>query len=269
MFFYLSKIFWFVASPGNAFLIALLLGLFLTSTRFKRSGKTLVTIAICFALVATFVPVGPYLVKALEDRFPAPESLPAKIDGIVVLGGVIDPHLSAERGRLAIGAAVERITMSAELAQMHPEAKLVYTGGSASLLRQDVKEADMVAGLYKALGIPVERLTLEREARNTWENAKFTMEMMAPGTDETWILVTSAFHMPRAVGAFRRVGWEMIPYPVDYLVLPSISFPGPLDFGAGLGGIANAGHEWIGLIAYWLTGKNSAAFPKPRAAEVQ
>lgn len=269
MFFYLSKIFWFIASPGNAFLIALLLGLFLTSTRFRRLGKSLIAIAVCFALVATFVPVGPYLLKTLEERFPVPESLPGKIDGIVVLGGVIDPLMSAERHRTVISGAVERITMSAMLAHMNPNAKLVYTGGSGSLTRQDVKEADYVADIYEALGISSDRLTLEREARNTWENAKFTMEKMAPGTDETWILVTSAFHMPRAVGAFRRVGWEMIPYPVDYKVAQSISFPSPLDFGSGLNGMSHAGHEWIGLVAYWLTGKNSAAFPKPRAAEVQ
>lgn len=269
MFFYLSKVFWFVASPGNAFLIALILGLFLTSTRFRRTGRWLVSLAICFALVATFVPIGPYLLKVLEDRFPAPQSLPGRIDGIVVLGGVIDPVMSEQRRRLVISGAVERITMSATLAHMNPEAKLVYTGGSGSLTRQKLKEADYVADLYEVLGIPQERLTLERESRNTWENAKFTMEMISPKADENWVLVTSAFHMPRAVGAFRRVGWEMIPYPVDYKVQQKISFPSPLDFGSGLAGMSNAGHEWIGLIAYWLTGKNSAAFPKPRVAEAQ
>ncbi|MBO6950160.1 MAG: YdcF family protein [Rhodospirillales bacterium] len=269
MFFYLSKVFWFLASPGNAFLIALILGLFLASTRFRRTGRWLVSLAICFAIVTTFVPVGPYLLKVLEDRFPAPESLPGKIDGIVVLGGVIDPVMTEQRGRLVISGAIERITMSATLAHMNPDAKLVYTGGSGSLTRQDVKEADYVADLYEVLGIPRERLTLERESRNTWENAKFTMEMISPKTDENWILVTSAFHMPRAVGAFRRVGWEMIPYPVDYKVQQRLSIPSPLDFGSGLSGMSHAGHEWIGLIAYWLTGKNSAAFPKPRLAEAQ
>lgn len=269
MFFYLSKIFWFVASPGNAFLIALLSGLFLASTRFKRIGKSLVWLAVIFALVATFVPVGPYMLKLLEDRFAAPHDLPDRIDGIVVLGGVIDPVNTEERDQMAINGAVERITESAALAKRYPDAKLVYSGGSGSLTRQDVKEADYVADFYVSLGLDRERLILEREARNTWENAKYTMEMMAPKPEETWILVTSAFHMPRAVGVFRRVGWEMIPYPVDYQIGKLPSFPDPGDFGAGLGGMANAGHEWIGLIAYWLTGKNSAAFPKPRASEAQ
>lgn len=269
MFFYLSKIFWFFASPGNAFLLVLLLGLFLSGTRFKRIGKFCVSVAIIFALAVTFVPIGPYMLKTLEDRFPAPVTLPERIDGIVVLGGVVDPTMSANRGTVAIGGAMERITASAQLALDHPEARLIFSGGSASISSQDHREADYVAELYAALGVQADRLVLEREARNTWENAKYTMDVAAPKTAENWVLVTSAFHMPRAVGAFRRVGWEMIPYPVDYNVTETLSFPSPMDFLSGLGSIANAGHEWIGLIAYWLTGKNSAAFPKPRTSETQ
>lgn len=269
MFFYLSKVFWFFASPGNVFLLVLVVGLFLGSTRFSRIGRIFVALAVCGALFVTFVPAGSYMLKTLEERFPAPDTLPDDIDGIVVLGGVVDPVMSKARGRVAISGAVERITVSAGLARAYPQARLVYTGGSGSLSNQDIKEADYVAGLYQALGIPAGRLTLEREARNTWENAKFTMETISPGTDEKWVLVTSAFHMPRAVGAFRRVGWEMIPYPVDYAVPQTLSFPAPLDFTSGLHALSQAGHEWIGLIAYWLTGKNSAAFPKPRASEAQ
>lgn len=269
MFFYLSKIFWFFANPGNAFLLVLLLGLFLCSTRFVRLGKAFVTLAVVFALTVTFIPVGQYMLKTLEDRFPVPQSLPAHVDGIVVLGGVIDPVMSKERDRAVIGGAVERITISAALAQAHPNARLIYSGGAASIVNKSLKEADYVARLYVALGVPRDRLMLEREARNTWENAKFTMEMVSPKPDETWVLITSAFHMPRAVGVFRRVGWEMIPYPVDFNVRPALSIPSPIDFAAGLSSMAAAGHEWIGLIAYWLTGKNSAAFPKPRASEAQ
>jgi uncharacterized SAM-binding protein YcdF (DUF218 family) len=267
MFFYLSKIFWFFASPGNVFLFALLLGLFLSGTRFKRIGKFCVSVAILFALTITFVPIGAYMTKTLEDRFPLPASLPERIDGIVVLGGVVDPVMSASRDTISIGGAAERVTVSAKLAHDHPEARLIFSGGSASIIRQDHKEADYVAELYGALGISADRLMLEREARNTWENAKYTMDMAAPRQGENWVLVTSAFHMPRAVGAFRRVGWELIPYPVDYGIAQSLSFPAPLSFSGGLNSITNAGHEWIGLIAYWLTGKNSAAFPKPRALE--
>jgi uncharacterized SAM-binding protein YcdF (DUF218 family) len=269
MFFYLSKIFWFFASPGNAFLLVLLLGLFLSKTRFSRTGRVLVATMLIFALTITFVPVGPYMLKTLEDRFPIPKTLPEKIDGIVVLGGVIDPAMSKARNRTVIGGAVERITVSAALAKSHPNARLIYSGGSGTLTDTEIREADFVPGLYTALGVPMGRLILEREARNTWENAKYTMELATPKPGENWILITSAFHMPRAVGAFRRVGWETIPYPVDFNSRFELEFPSPLDFAVGLGNLSYAGHEWVGLIAYWLTGKNSAAFPKPRASEAQ
>ncbi len=269
MFFYLSKVFWFFIAPGNAFLLVLLLGLTLRATRFSRLGKWLVRSAVVFALLLTFVPVGSSMLKALEDRFPVPEKLPAQIDGIIVLGGIIDPAMSAIRKDLVIGGAIERVTVSAEMARNHPEAKLVFTGGSGSITNQHIKEADYVSGLYASLGIPQSRLILEREARNTWENAKYTVELVSPKPDETWVLITSAFHMPRAVGAFRRVGWEVIPYPVDFNAGKPQSFPSPMDFTSGLGRLTRSGHEWIGLITYWLTGKNSAAFPKPRGPEVR
>lgn len=267
MFFYLSKVFWFFADPGNAFLFALLLGFVLAKTRFKRLGKGLIATSIMFALLVSLVPVGAMLLNTLEERFPAPKTLPDTIAGIVVLGGVVDPYRSEIRKTPAIGGAVERITVSANLARKYPEARLIYTGGSGSLRYPDQREADYVVELYEALGVSRDRLLLERESRNTWENAKFSIEMASPVTSENWILVTSAFHMPRAVGVFRRVGWELIPYPVDFNVGEIENFPSPLSFTNGLNAISHAGHEWIGLIAYWITGKNSAAFPKPRFSE--
>jgi uncharacterized SAM-binding protein YcdF (DUF218 family) len=269
MFFYLSKVFWFFIAPGNAFLLVLLLGLFLRATRFTKIGKGLVSIAVVFALLLTFVPIGSSMLRSLEDRFPVPDKLPPHIDGIVVLGGIIDPLMSSLRGGLVIGGAIERVTVSAEIARNHPEARIVFTGGSGSITTPQIKEADYVSGLYESLGIPQSRIVLEREARNTWENAKYTVELVSPKPDEVWVLVTSAFHMPRAVGTFRRVGWEVIPYPVDFYAGPPESFPSPMDFSSGLSSLALAGHEWLGLITYWLTGKNSAAFPKPRGPEVR
>ena len=264
MFFYLSKILWFFAEPGNALLIALVVGLFLTATRFKKLGRSLVGLVVIAALVITFVPVGGWMRSALEDRFSIPDETLDNIDGIIVLGGVIDPKLSAARETLAIGSAVERITKSAELARAHPYSKLIYTGGSASLTEPDIREADYVLGLYESLGVRAPQLQLDRDARNTWENATNSLKMASPGPYDRWILVTSAFHMPRSVGVFRAHGWEVIPYPVDYTMNPNAELKSPMSFTHGLGSLYTATHEWIGLIAYWLNGKSDAAFPKPR-----
>jgi len=267
MFFTLSKVLWFFLEPGNAFLAALLLGLIFCKTRFRRLGKWLVGLSICFALTVTFLPIGPWMYGALENRFPVPGKLPAHVDGIVVLGGVIDPKLTKARRTPVIGGAVERITVSAELAKRYPTARLIYTGGSGSLLDQQDREADYVAGLYAALGVAREQLSFDREARNTWENGRNAYKMAQPKPGQHWILVTSAFHMPRAVGIFRRLGWATIPYPVDFSTPPAQSFSSPMSFSLGLGQISSALHEWIGLMAYWVTGKTDAAIPKPRTAE--
>ena len=267
MFFYLSKILWFFLDPGNAFLLALLVGLILTATRWRGVGKFMVLMSLAFALLVTFVPIGKYMVRSLELRFPMPDPLPEKIDGIIVLGGVIDPVLSSYLSRPAINGAVERITRSASLAQEHPSARLIYSGGSGSLIDQHVREADYVASLYRQLGVTEPQLILERDARNTWENASNAFDIAKPKPGENWVLVTSAFHMPRAVGVFRRFGWETIPYPVDFSFSAELAVRSPMSFSSGLGGFSEGLHEWIGLTAYWMTGKTGSAFPRPRAME--
>ena len=116
------------------------------------------------------------------------------------------------------------------------------------------------------LGVPRQRLVLERNARNTWENAEIVYNLVKPKPGDKWLLVTSAFHMPRAVGVFRRFGWAIIPYPVDYHTSPD-TIRAPLSFAAGLGTFENAFHEWLGLLSYWIAGKTDAAFPGPMLKE--
>lgn len=268
MFFYLSKILWFFVDPGNALLLAMLGGLVLTATRWRRLGKSLIGLAICAALVITFVPIGPWMTRALEDRFPVPE-LPESVDGIVVLGGVIDPAHTAARGSLQMGGAVERIVVSAELARHFPSARLIYTGGSGSISAPAQREADYVAALYADLGVVKPQLVLDRDARNTIENAENALRLARPKAGENWVLMTSAFHMPRAVGVFRRAGWETIPYPVDFSVNPNLTYEAPMSLSMGLSGFYSAAHEWIGLVAYWLAGQTFSAFPKPITVEAK
>lgn len=267
MFFYLSKTLWFFIDPGNAMLLVLILGALLTMTRFKALGRTLVVLGLALGIVAMVVPVGKWMVASLENRFPAPREMPAQVSGIVVLGGVLDSRQSELRGTPSIGGAVERIIVSAGLAKKYPGARLIYSGGTGSLTHPEHREADYVADVYASLGVTEPQLELERESRNTWENAAKTLDMARPKPGETWILVTSAFHMPRAVGVFRRYGWEMLPYPVDFLTDADGTQSAPMNLTQGLADLAIGLHEWIGLSAYWLTGKTGSAFPKPLSAE--
>ena len=100
----------------------------------------------------------------------------------------------------------------------YPNARIVFTGGSANLISNDAKEADYAAEIFESLGIPKSRLIMERASRNTYENAEFTKELVAPKPGERWLLVTSAFHMPRSIGLFRKAGFAVEAYPVDWRV---------------------------------------------------
>ncbi|MFQ5763814.1 MAG: YdcF family protein [Rhodospirillales bacterium] len=264
MFFALSKILWVLTNPGNLLLMALCLGWALLWTRWRRLGRLLVGVAAVAGATLAVVPVGTWLFAVLEDRFPALTELPSRVDGVIVVGGVVDPVLSRDRGQVAVGGAAERLIEMAALARGHPEARLVFTGGSGSLLHQEVKEAHAVVPLLSALGIDPGRVVFEDESRNTWENAEFSRRKAQPQPGETWLLVTSAFHMPRAVGCFREAGWTVVAHPVDYLTRGDAEPPFQFNFAYGVGSLGGAVHEFLGLLFYRLSGKTDALFPAPR-----
>lgn len=265
MFFYLSKAFWFLVHPGNLLLILLVAGTVLLWTRWNRVGRALLTVAAGFALFIAVVALGDRMTAAVEDRFPAVTELPETVDGIVVLGGVVSPWQSKARGQLAVGGAVERLLAFAELAERYPEARLVFTGGSGDPFHQDLKEAAMIKPLLTRLGVDPGRVLFEDESRNTVENAEFTRDLVQPADSETWILITSAFHMPRAMGCFRKAGWRMIAYPVDYGTTGKAGSLFQFNFTSGLNRMASGLHEWLGLIFYWILGKTDEPFPGPEA----
>ena len=139
----------------------------------------------------------------------------------------------------------------------------MFSGGSGSLEFPDLKEAPMVGPLFDLLGMDRSRIVLEDRARNTHENAVLTRELMQPGPDETWILITTAYHMSRAVGCFRKQSWNIIPYPVDFIYRSDKTVELMFDFAGGLGQLGAAVHEVVGLIVYRLTGRTDSLFPGP------
>ncbi|MDP6804749.1 MAG: YdcF family protein [Rhodospirillales bacterium] len=264
MFFELAKIGGAVAEPGNLLTVVLVVGAVLLWTRGRRLGRLLVTLAALGALVFATVPMGEGMIRALENRFPAVRELPAEVDGIVALGGVVNPWVTEARGQLSLGGGIERLTELAALGRRYPGAKLIFSGGSGDPFRQDLKEAEMVKPYLESIGLDPARVILEAEARNTHENAQFTYRLAGPKPGETWVLITSAVHMPRAAGSFRMAGWTIIPYPVDYNLLPENNFTLRFNLQGGLSSAAWGIHEWLGLLAYRLTGRTDALFPGPR-----
>jgi uncharacterized SAM-binding protein YcdF (DUF218 family) len=263
MYFIVSKTAGFLLLPSN-FLFAIgVAGLLLLATRWRRAGKRLVLASFVLLGLAGFLPIGGMLIYALESRFPPWQASRGAPDGIVVLGGAIAPGLSRIYGAPQLNGSAERVTVIPLLARSFQNARIVYSGGDASLLANQGREADYLYPLLETFGVPRARVMLESHARNTYENAVFTKQPVKPKPGERWLLVTSAAHMPRAIGSFRRVGFPVEAYPVDWQRLPRLRLLPSLQFSGGLRALDSGLHEWTGLFVYWLTGRSSEFFPKP------
>lgn len=264
MFFLISKLLWFFADPFSFILLLGLLGLALSFGRLARFGRALRTVCVLLLVIVCFLPVGTLALRPLEDRFPPPPAdLPAP-SGIIVLGGAINREMTLARKQPAFTQGEARLTAGVILARRYPTAQLIYSGGNAGLSPDATSEAVGAHELWSALGVPEAQMRFEPKSRNTWEDAVFTRGLVHPRPDQTWLLVTSAWHMPRAMGIFRRVGFKVIAYPVDYRTFGnSRDFLHPRMGGEQINMLEYAIHEWIGLLAYRLTGKTDALFPAP------
>jgi uncharacterized SAM-binding protein YcdF (DUF218 family) len=267
LFFALSKTLGVMALPTN-FLIGLgIIGALLCATPWARLGRRLLIAAMVLLAIVAFSPLGNLLLYPLESRFPPWNADLGAPAGIIVLGGPIDADLSEEHDVPVVRSAADRIIAGAALARRYPDARFVFTGGSADLISGDAREADYANAVFESLGIPKSRLIMERRSRNTYENAQFTADMVKPKPGERWLLVTSAFHMPRSIGLFRKAGFTIEAYPVDWRVgrnWSTILAFAPIA-NDGLGRTDLGLREWMGLVAYRLTGRTDALLPGPDA----
>lgn len=262
MFFPLSKLAWLVLEPGNLLLLLLGAGVGLLFRRFRKIGRGLLVAVAAAALAVAVLPVGPWLLAPLESRFPPPPQMPARVDGVIALGGGLDAASSAARGRPVATEHVERLVAFAALARRYPQARLVYAGGSGDLMTPAYREADAARLFLEELGVDPARVIFERDSRNTIENAAKAKNLVRPEAGELWLLVTSAWHMPRAMGVFRAQGWPVVAYPVGYLTGGRAVLVRP-DLTRGLALLGLAAREWIGLAVYRIAGHVDALFPAP------
>lgn len=265
MYFYLSKVAGFVLVPSNAIGLLGGLGLLLLLSRRRRAATWAFATSALLLVVCGFSPLGNLLMLSLTERFPPWHAAVGAPDGIIVLGGAIDPEGTSIRGTLETDGSAERIFAMLELARRYPKARIVFTGGSGNVTGSRLDEAQFAGRLLEEYGLARDRVLLEMESRTTEENAVLTRRLVTPIAGERWLLVTSAFHMPRSVGLFRAAGFEVEPYPVDYRTL-GWSFaampPRKLAFGLALTDVAI--HEWIGMIVSRVTGRSKELFPAPR-----
>lgn len=259
--FVLGKLAGFMASAGFLFGFPLLLVLLLSRRR-PGFARGLLALVLLTLMAFAALPIGSLLLAPLEERFPPAATLPPEIDGIIVLGGSIDLELSSARGAASLNGAAERITEAVALARRLPRVPVYYSGGNNALRPGAQREAEFAKAIFQSLGLAPDRLTLEPDARTTYENAMRLAELLHPAPGQSWLLVTSASHMPRAVGAFRRAGWSPVPYPVDYRTGGEFAFGGP-HLLLELDNLDTALHEWVGLVGYRMLGYTSELVPAP------
>ena len=263
MFFYLSKIFWFFIQPLNLTLFLLLAGLLAAMIGRRRLAATGSVLAFLILGLSAWTSLGAMMLNPLEERFARPP-LPEKVDGIVVLGGGFEGAINLVRGGYELNSGGDRMVETAILARRFPTARVVVSGGTGELFLEGEGDAATAPRLLTALGVTADRLILENKSRNTYENAVFTKELVTPKPGETWLLVTSAFHMPRAKALFDKAGFATIPWPVDYRTTGregiGLFRDNPAD---SLQVTTMAIREWIGLFAYWISGRIDQPFPAP------
>lgn len=269
MFFYLAKAVWFLLQPSTLFALLIGYGAILIWTGWARWGRRFVSVGAALLLLAGLSPLGNALILPLEDRFPRADlDAPPPPTGFIVLGGAEDRLVEVARHAPAVNEAGERLLETVVLARKFPEAKIAFSGGDAGVLYKADAEAVGAAALLKEMGVASDRLILEAGSRDTYENAVYLKAELDKlgllGPDRRWVLITSAFHMPRSMGAFRQAGFTVEPWPVDYRTRGAADLTRPFDkVSEGLRRVDMAVHEWVGLFAYRLAGRSPELFPGP------
>jgi uncharacterized SAM-binding protein YcdF (DUF218 family) len=248
-----------LTSPSDLGLLFLLVGTTLTwFSRTRRAGITISTIVLLTFLAIEYLPLASWVTAPLENRFSA-IPLPSQLDGLIVLGGAVDPITTAARNLPTLNSEAERMTEFVRLAKLYPHAKLVFAGGFGGLhARPALSEADVARIFFVQQGLEANRIIFESRSRNTYENVLFAKSKVRPGPREVWVLVSSAQDVPRCVAVFRKLHWPIIPRSVAY----KSDSEDDQHLGSSLKSLDRSTHEWIGLLFYRLTGKSDELFPK-------
>lgn len=275
----IGKFLWLLAAPSSVLALSILIGLFLPFSKWRRiiavSGPILF-------LMLLAVPMDQWLLAPLEDRFARFEGTDLEPVAIVVLGGGVDPSVTATRGDLAMTGAGERLYAALLASQTLPDIPIIVSGGSGDPLDPEAREAPLMKAALLTMGIQRSRIVVEDRSRNTYENALRSGETIERLGDSTGrlsaetspvILITSAYHMPRAIGVFRAAGMNPVAYPTDYRTAArkdgTLTGQGPairLDLatiGQRLAGIDLAAREWVALTRYYASGWIDTWFPAP------
>ena len=248
MYFALSKVLWILFAPSHVLGWLTILSAVFFLSGFSRAGRTSCLMSCALLVLMGILPLGVWLVRPLEDWYPR-ANLPGRVDGILILGGGLDPDMLASRGAMGAGQGEARLISGVELVRRYPRARVVFSGGSGSVFGATATESQVAAYVFRQVGLAPNRVVLEDRSRNTWENFVFSKRLAHPQTHDVWVLATSAIQMPRAMEAARKVGWNVVPWPADYLTAPE-GLSGYFDVPRNLDLVDAGFHEWVGLLVY-------------------
>lgn len=249
--------------PSNLIFVLLLVSLILLVRHHRKSGLTLLSLCIIFYGGVMAGPVTGWLLVPLEQRFAAHTNdvSGGPYSGIIILAGAERLTTSTRHNQVTLSGAGERLVEAAKLARQFPDLPLIYCGGGR--IEDMMTEVEIARKFFTEAGIDLTRIRFDDQSYNTYTNALEAKKLIKPDETGTWLLVTSAFHMPRAIGAYRTVGIDIQAYPVDYRTDLSVSWLHNADAGRNMYELDFAVHEWLGLLAYYLRGHNAVFYPAP------
>lgn len=243
--FAIKKIVSLFLSPLLIILVLLISGLVLLWRKKNRAGRTLITAGTGLLILLSCTPISTWLIANLERQHPSIrlKGSEPSIPWIVVLSGGVanDPDRTAieKLSRVTLARLAEGVRIQRQI----PESKLLLSGGSGL---QAIAAASEMATAAQYMGVPGSRIVLESGSRDTREQALLIKKIVG---QDPFILVTSALHMVRALGMFRKIGLDPIPAPTDFVVRKGI--PWHLYLAPSVGGIGRAEmavHEYAGIL---------------------
>ena len=256
-----NDLIWFLLQPSSLLFWLLVLGFVFLVFRWHALGRWLIGFTLILAILPALLPIVELAAKPLEDHFQQPNPLPDTIDGILVLGGSVDWPISQSRNELNLNQASERMFAVANLAERYPTARLVFTGLFKEVIPNELSATAQSHTFLSGSEYLNRPITFIGAARSTYEEALLSIQTIQPKTGERWLLVTSAYHMPRAIGVFKTQGWNLIAYPVDFRSPKTITFQPRINFFGRLIELDDIAREWGALVMYQRLERIENIFP--------
>ena len=255
MSFYLSKILWLIVNPFNIFIFITLFTMFLYLINFRRISLIIYLINFIFIALISFLPIGSYLTYIIEKEFHTNTKIPERVDGILILGGATNPLLFKEFDQISLNGSAERLVESVMIIRKFEKAKVIFSGGSGIVNRSDLGHSQVAKLFYKKMGVDINKIFFEDKSRNTHENIIYSKKIAKPKKNENWLLITSAFHMKRALLIAEKNNWKLIPYAVDFKNIKEFKLTPNLNLLSNLNSFQSGLHEWLGLVSYYIMGR--------------